>query len=225
MGHFERAGEILNLNTFVQIAFMDKMFSFDKIMQLPSRYRTNLINMVSGFKAANLIGTKSKNGQPNLAVFNSVVHIGANPPYLGFILRPTTVERHTYENLKETGVYTINQITTAIHKQAHRTSAKYDRTISEFDAVGLTEFYQNDFHAPFVAESHIKIGLSFQEEHLVQCNNTRLIIGKIEHLILPKKAILEDGDVNLEDLDTAAVAGLYNYYSPEHLGKYGYVKP
>jgi len=204
---------------------MTKAFTFDEIMRLPSRYRANLINKVSGFKPANLIGTKSKSGQTNLAVFNSVLHIGANPPYLGFILRPTTVERHTYENIKETGVYSINQITTAIHKQAHQTSAKYDRDISEFEAVGLTEFYQNDFHAPFVTESHIKIGLSFQEEQLIKCNDTRLVIGKIEYLILPEVAILEDGDVALEELDTAAIAGLYNYYKPEHLGKYGYVKP
>lgn len=204
---------------------MNKTFTFHEIMDLPSRFRANLINKVSGFKSANLIGTKSKSGQTNLAVFNSVMHIGANPPYLGFILRPTTVERHTYENIKETGFYTINQITTKIHQQAHQTSAKYERGVSEFEAVGLTEFYQNDFHAPFVTESHIKIGLSFQEEQLIQCNDTRLIIGKIEHLILPETAILEDGDVTLEELDTAAVAGLYNYYKPERLGKYGYVKP
>jgi flavin reductase (DIM6/NTAB) family NADH-FMN oxidoreductase RutF len=204
---------------------MTKAFTFDEIIELPSRYRANLINKVSGFKSANLIGTQSKNGQTNLAIFNSVMHIGANPPYLGFILRPTTVQRHTYENIKETGVYTINQVTTKIHQQAHQTSAKYERAISEFEAVGLTEFYQDDFHAPFVAESHIKIGLSFQEEQLIQCNDTRLVIGKIEHLILPEAAILEDGDVALEQIDTATVAGLYNYYKPEHIGKYGYIKP
>lgn len=204
---------------------MEKILTFDEIMQLPSRYRANLINKVSGFKSANLIGTKSKRGQTNLAVFSSVVHIGANPPYLGFILRPTTVERHTYENIKETGVYTINQITTAIHKQAHQTSAKYERTISEFDAVGLTEHYYQDFYAPFVEESHIKIGLSFEEEQLIKCNDTRLVIGKIEHLMLPETVILEDGDVILENLDTVAIAGLYNYYKPELLGKYEYMKP
>lgn len=204
---------------------MSKHFTFDDIMQLPSRYRGNLMNKVSGFKPANLIGTKSNSGQTNLAVFNSVMHIGANPPYLGFILRPTTVERHTYENIKETGVYTINQVTTAIHHKAHKTSAKFDKDVSEFDAVGLGEYYQEGFSAPFVEESHIKIGLSFQEEQLIQCNGTRLVIGKVEHLILPEEAILEDGDVVLEDLDTAAVAGLYNYYKPKHLGKYGYEKP
>ena len=204
---------------------MEKLFTYNDIMQLPSRFRANLINTVSGLKSANLIGTKSKNGHTNLAIFNSVVHIGANPPYLGFILRPTTVERHTYENIKETGVYTINQITTVIHKKAHQTSAKYDRGVSEFKAVGLTESYQKDFYAPFVEESHIKIGLSFQEEQLIQCNDTRLVVGKIEHLIVPEQAIGEDGDVTLQLLDAIAVAGLYNYYKPEHIGTYGYAQP
>ena len=137
-------------------------FSYDDLMQLPSRYRGRLLNKISGLKPANLIGTKSKNGQPNLAIFNSVVHIGANPPYLGFILRPTTVERHTYENIKETGLYTINQISAQIHKKAHQTSAKYERGVSEFASVGLTEWYQQDFNAPYVAESHIKIGLQVE---------------------------------------------------------------
>ena len=204
---------------------MEKLLSYEAIMQLPSRYRANLITMVSGVKAANLIGTRSKQGETNLAVFNSVVHIGANPPYLGFVIRPTTVPRHTYENIMETGFYTINQITTAIHKKAHQTSAKYDRGISEFDAVGLEAYYHQDFFAPFVKESKIKIGMSFMEEQLIRCNGTRLIVGKIEHLIVPENAILDDGMVDLEALDTAAVSGLYTYFKPTHIGTYGYQKP
>lgn len=204
---------------------MEKLLSFDALMELPSRYRANLINMVSGIKAANLIGTRSKQGETNLAVFNSVVHIGANPPYLGFVLRPTTVPRHTYENILETGFYTINQITTAIHKKAHQTSAKYDKGISEFDAVGLEEFYHQDFLAPFVNESRIKIGMSFVEEQLIKCNGTRLIVGKVDHLIVPENTILHDGSLDLEALDTVSVSGLYTYFKPEQIGAYTYQKP
>lgn len=200
-------------------------FTYDDLMQLPSRYWGMLLNKVSGLKPANLIGTKSKDGQTNLAVFNSVVHIGANPPYLGFILRPTTVERHTYQNIKQTGVYTINQITTQIHQQAHQTSAKYERSVSEFEAVGLTEFYHEGFHAPFVAESPIKIGLQFEEEHYIKCNDTRLVIGKVQHLLLPKGIIEDDGHIALEKLDSVAIGGLDSYYSIAKLGRYAYAKP
>lgn len=200
-------------------------FTYHDLMQLPSRYRGVLLNKVSGLKPANLIGTKSKDGQTNLAVFNSVVHIGANPPYLGFVLRPTTVERHTYENIKETGVYTINQITTEIHQQAHQTSAKYERNLSEFEAVGLTEYYHEDFQAPFVGESHIKIGLQFEEEHYVKCNDTRLVIGKVQHLLLPKGIIEDDGHIALEKLHSVVIGGLDSYYSIVQLGRYAYAQP
>jgi len=200
-------------------------FSYDELMQWPSRYRGTLLNKVSGLKSANLIGTQSKEGHTNLAIFNSVVHIGANPPYLGFILRPTTVARHTYENIKATGLYTINQITAQMHQKAHQTSAKYERGLSEFKAAGLTEFYHRDFSAPFVAESHIKIGLQFEEEHYVKCNDTRLVIGKVEYLLLPDRSVEDDGHIALEKLDGVAIGGLDAYYSIEKLGRYAYAKP
>ncbi len=204
---------------------MNKTYSFDQLMQLPGRYRGRLLNNISGLKSANLIGTSSAKGQANLAIFNSVVHIGANPPYLGFVLRPTTVERHTYENIKATGVYTINQITTAIHEKAHQTSAKYEKGVSEFEAVGLTPLYHDNFPAPFVTESPIKIGLEFEEEHYIQCNATRLVIGKVVHLQLPEAVIAEDGHVALEQLDSVAIGGLDSYYQVEKLGRYGYAEP
>ena len=197
----------------------------DKISQLPSRYRAKLINNISGFKSANLIGTVSEVGLENLAVFNSVVHIGASPPYLGFVLRPTTVERHTYENLKSTGYYSINQIHAGIHQKAHMTSGKFDRGVSEFESCGLTAEYLNGFPAPFVAESFIKIGLSFAEEHVMTCNGTIFVVGKIELLEFPAGAVMKDGHVDLESLGTVAISGLESYFSAKGLGRYGYFKP
>ena len=81
------------------------MMYFDKsdIVQFDKIHRINLMNSLSGYKSANLIGSISPEGEENVAVFSSLVHLGSNPPLLGFILRPTTVPRNTYQNLKETG--------------------------------------------------------------------------------------------------------------------------
>ena len=49
-------------------------------LPMEDRKRIALINSLSGFKSLNLIGTINNQGQTNLAIFNSVVHIGANPP-------------------------------------------------------------------------------------------------------------------------------------------------
>ena len=204
---------------------MENCFDYEKLMQLDGRYRANLINKIAGYKTANLIGTRSGSGQENLAVFNSVVHVGANPPYLGFVLRPTTVERPTDENVVETGYYTINQITERIHGQAHMTSAKFQRGVSEFETCGLEPYYIKGFSAPFVAESAIKIGLQLEEVCHIKSNDTRLVVGKVIQVILPDGALGEDGDLALESLHTVAIGGLDTYYKGVKLGRYGYARP
>lgn len=200
-------------------------FNKEEIKQLESRYRANFFNTLSGYKSANLIGTFSESGISNLAVFNSVIHIGANPQLMGFILRPTTVERHTYNNILHSKCYTINHIHKGIIEQAHQTSAKYERNISEFEKCGLNEEYLKDFPIPFVQESKIKIGLKFVEEHLIHANDTRLIIGEVVKVSIAEEFILEDGSVNLPAAETVAISGLDTYLEGNLLEKLSYARP
>lgn len=204
---------------------MPVQFDLHALLQMEGRKRATLINKVAGYKTANLIGTRSAGGVDNLAIFNSVVHIGANPPFLGFILRPTSVERHTYENLRETGVYTINMVTEGIHREAHMTSGKFPEGVSEFEACGLQPWYLEGFAAPFVADSPVKVGLSFVEAHTLACNGTHLVVGQIEHLVLPEDTLSPDGDIDLEALGAVAIGGLDTYYRGVKLGRYGYFRP
>lgn len=198
--------------------------TLEDIMDMERRKRATMMNYLSGFKSANLIGTKSATGQLNVAVFNSVVHIGANPPYMGFILRPVTVPRHTYQYINETGYYTINHIHKSFYKAAHQTSAKYDTSVSEFDAVGITPVYRNDFHAPFVEESVIQMGLELKEIHRIECNDTLLIIGKVIELYLPEDCIDEKGHVDIGALGSVAIGGLDTYYEASKLEQLEYAR-
>tara|TARA_Y100000766_G_C18675124_1_gene491955 strand:- start:460 stop:705 length:246 start_codon:yes stop_codon:yes gene_type:complete len=71
-----------------------------QIMQLDRLTRLNLINSISGIQNVHLIATKSNKGVSNLSIINSVVHIGSNPPLLGFINRPAkNFRRDTINNL------------------------------------------------------------------------------------------------------------------------------
>ena len=69
------------------------------------------INSLSGYKSANLVGTADHQGRHNLAIVSSVVHLGAQPPLVGMIMRPDVVERHTLANIRETGWYTLPKFT------------------------------------------------------------------------------------------------------------------
>lgn len=188
-------------------------------------YKINLINSISGYKPANLIATKSQDNITNVAVFSSVVHYGSSPAILGFVCRPTTVMRNTYINIKDTGFYTINAINESIIEDAHHTSAKYSSEISEFDKTDLSPEYKNEFYAPFVAESPLKIGMKFLEEYHIKANNTILVLGEITDLYFKESMLSEDGFLNLSNQKVAAINGLDTYMVAEKYKRLSYQRP
>ncbi len=203
-----------------------KHYTKKTLDELEKLARVNLINSISGYKPANLIGTISANKQTNLAIFSSVVHLGTNPPLFGFITRPPTdAARHTYENIKEIGVYTINHAHKSFVEKAHYTSAKFDRETSEFAACGLTEEYLESFAAPFVRESRIKLGLRFVEEIPIKLNGTILVIGELEHLILPENVVQADGNIDLNAAGDACVSGLDGYHEVGKAVRFPFARP
>jgi flavin reductase (DIM6/NTAB) family NADH-FMN oxidoreductase RutF len=200
-------------------------FSVQDISKLTKLKRAALINGISGIKPLNLIGSISEKGEHNLAVFNSVTHIGSNPPLLGFILRPTTVERHTYENMLAMRVFTINQVSTSIYKEAHQTSANYSKEVSEFEAVGLTPQIISPHKAPFVKESNIKVACAYRNEYFIKENGCRHIIAEILDIYAEEKIISENGFVNLEQAEAVGAIGLDAYVSLNLLDRLDYARP
>ena len=200
-------------------------FNLKQIQELEHLYKINLINSCSGFKSANLIGTKSNNGQENVAVFSSVTHVGSNPPLLGFFCRPTTVTRHTYDNIKNTDIYTINHIDLDNFEDAHHTSAKYDQSISEFDMTGLESEYKDNCKAPFVKGAPIQLEMKFVEEYLIKANNTILVIGEIQGLHINGDLLQDDGFINLSKANIAAINGLDGYTIPKLEKRLEYQRP
>ena len=195
------------------------------IQQIEHRKRTALINSLNGFKSLNLIGTVSRENETNLAVFNSVIHLGADPALMGFISRPHSVERHTIENIQQTKFFTINHITADIFEKAHQTSARYPREQSEFEAVGLTAVYKNNFAAPFVKESKIQIALELKETMAVKSNDTLLIIGEIMDLYFPENIWLEEGVLDIEKAETLTGSALDGYHTTKLIKRMKYAKP
>jgi flavin reductase (DIM6/NTAB) family NADH-FMN oxidoreductase RutF len=192
---------------------------------MEQRKRAQLINSISGFRSVALIGTIHTEGQTNLAIFNSIVHIGSNPPLLGFIMRPDSVERHTLSNIMETGCYTINHINSSMYEKAHQTSARYPKNVSEFDAAQLTPQFKDGFMAPFVKESHIQIGMEFKERIEISINQTSMIIGEIKFVHYPANCLLEDGFIDIEKAGTITSAGLDSYHTTQLLQRLQYAKP
>lgn len=196
------------------------------IQKLDRIQRLNIINSVTGIKPANLIGTISNADEPNLAIFSSVVHLGSNPPLIGFMLRPQQeVRRHTFENIMENGFYTINHVHSSFIQKAHYTSAKFEKNVSEFEVCQLHEEYLQDFKAPFVKESRLKLGMELVQHMPIPLNGTSLIIGKIKHVIFPDHTMDTDGHIDLMKMDDVGISGLNSYYALNKIAQFPYARP
>lgn len=188
-------------------------------------FRLNLINSCTGYKSANLIATKSASGITNVAVFNSVIHLGSNPAMLGFVLRPTTVPRNTFNNIKEGAFFTVNHIHKDMIEQAHQTAAKYENNVSEFEQTGLVEEYLDGFHPPYVKQSLVKMGCRYLNEYHIAENDTIMVVAAIEHLYFEEGIQMPDGWLRLENAKTVAVSGLDGYALPVLLDRFHYARP
>ena len=180
----------------------------NEIDRLEKIYRANLINSITGYKPANLIGTVSEDGITNLTIISSVFHMGSNPPLVGYIQRPVTTPKDTYDNIKANKYYTINHVHGQFIEKAHQTSARFEKDVSEFETCGLTEEYLNGFKAPYVQESKVKIGMKLVEEIPIVHNNTILMIGEIIEIHLEEQTLEKDGNLDLNLVNDVCISGL-----------------
>ena len=188
-------------------------------------YRANLVNSLTGFKSVSLIGTVSPEGNTNLGIFSSIVHIGSNPALVGYVNRPKSAAPHTLANIEATGVYTINHVHPEFLGKAHQTSAKYPGSVSEFEAVGLTPQYLDAITAPFVLESEVKYALTLEEIIPIHLNETFLVIGRITSIHLAKDVLTSEGFLNLDLVPSVSCNGNGNYYLSQAIGEFPYAKP
>ena len=188
-------------------------------------FRLNLINSITGYKSANLIGTKTDDKINNVAVFSSVTHLGSDPPLIGIITRPENGNRNTYNNILKNKIFTINHIVKNQIISAHQSSAKYPKNVSEFDKTDLKVEFKNNFDAPFVKDSPVQIGCSFVNKYFIKENQTTLMIGQVEMLFINKKLLVEDGFVQLDREDVITVNGLDGYALPKLIKRIPYARP
>ena len=202
-----------------------KFTSATDLATMPSRPRATLFNLLSGIQPAVVISTSNENGSCNLALFNSLTHIGSNPALLGVFFRPLSVERHTYSNLKRTGTFVVNHLPASMVHTVHQTSAKFERSVSEAERLELSTARLEGFEAPYLEDALISIGLRFEEEQLIQANETLFVIGRCEWIRWNGVEYTPDGFFDWEAWSPLLVAGLDDYFSAHSLVRLAYAEP
>ena len=58
----------------------------------------------------------------------------------------------------------------------------------------------------------------------IEINNTSLIIGEIEHLIIPDNAIDDNSNIDLTSSNTVGISGLNSYYNLKKIAEHPYAR-
>jgi flavin reductase (DIM6/NTAB) family NADH-FMN oxidoreductase RutF len=198
--------------------------SQDDLSKLEKVERLNLINSCTGYKSANLIATQSLKGESNVAIFSSITHLGSNPALIGFIVRPTTVPRDTYKNIKDTGHFTVNHVTENMIVDAHHTSANYENGVSEFSKTNLEEEWKEGISVPFTKGSPVQLYCKYVNEYYIKENDTIHIIASIEQLFFDENIRHEDGWLQIEKGNVVALNGLDGYCLPKLIDRFEYAR-
>ena len=202
-----------------------KHISKEAISEMEKVERLNLINSCTGYKSANLLVTKSHEGNSNVAIFSSVTHLGSAPALIVFIMRPTTVPRDTYKNIRDIGYFTVNHITVNMIADAHHTSANYELGISEFDKTNLEAEYIENNKFPFVKGSPVKLYCKYLNEYKIEENGCLHIIASVEELFVDKHLLHEDNWIQLDRGNVIAINGLDGYALPKIKDRFHYARP
>jgi flavin reductase (DIM6/NTAB) family NADH-FMN oxidoreductase RutF len=200
------------------------MISKQSILGFEKPYRTHFVNSLAGYKQPVLVSTVSAQRQVNLAVFNSLIHVGAHPPLFGLMFRPSSVERHTLSNIKEMDYFGLNYVDHTFIKPMHQTSARYPSNVNEFEVCGFHDEWLDGVTVPFVREARIKVLMKREEEIVIQSNNTHLIIGSIEQVYLEESSVTPDGFIQFDQLGIVASQGLDTYGQVHKLDRFSYAK-
>ncbi len=203
-----------------------KKFDTDSIATMSKIPRLNLINSVTGYKSANLIGTISKEGILNVAIFSSITHLGSNPALLGFMIRPiASTPRDTYTNIKDNQYFTVNHITKAMIADAHHTSAAYDSGISEFEKTNFEPEFLEDQKVPFVKGSPVQLLCKFVNEYPILENGCIHLIASIEKIYVEDELLQKENWVRLDLAEVVTINGLDAYAVPNLIDRMEYARP
>ena len=195
----------------------------EQIEGMEQRRRAAFVNSLTGAKGLFLVGTRDSDNHFNLAPFSSIVHLGSSPPLLGMVSRPASVERHSYDNIKQEKYFSLNAITSHFYEKAHQCSARYPKHTSEFDEAGLEpEVIQG---IPTVKESPLKILMKLIREVPIIENGTIFLISEVISVHAPDQAIFKDGGLDFSQIGSLTITGLDHYHELKSLMRLSYAKP
>jgi len=187
-----------------------KTITAAEINGLEKRFRTSLINSLSGIRTAFIGITEDDRGRFNAATLSNITHVGANPAQMSILFRPDNGKRHTLSNYRNEGK--ISLVCMPLSKSAivHEVSMNAPEGIFELEIVGENYKKRQDWPHPLPTTFLYAIELEFIEEFTLN-NGCVYTVGKIQNIGLGNDVqVCDQGRVLFKQSPTLAI-GLQQY--------------
>lgn len=133
------------------------------------------------------IGTRSREGRPNLAPFSYFNGLSATPMLVGVSIglkRPDrseapSVGKDSLENIRDTGAFSVSMVTERHLEAMVRTSGAWDAGIDEFEEAGLATAECETVVAPYVADAPAVLECRLSQVVALGTSPNTLVIGEV----------------------------------------------
>lgn len=174
------------------------------------RYRTSLINSLSGIRTAFIGITEDDRGRYNAGTLSNVTHVGAHPAQMSILFRPDNGKRHTLSNYRNQGQVTLVCMPLSKSATVHEVSMNAPEGIFELEVVGESYKEHEGWPHPLPTAFLYAIELEFIEEFTLN-NGCVYTVGKIRNIALGENVKVGDqGKVLFKQSPTLAI-GLQQY--------------
>jgi hypothetical protein len=197
---------------------MDSSLNRKQILDLDKRYRTALINSLSGVRTA-FVGVTGEQDSWNATTLSNITHVGAHPPQVSVLFRPPNEQRHTLQNYRDYGKMTLVCMPFRKCNTVHEVSVNAPKDVFELELLDEPVQFVKGWQHPIPIDFIYAIELEYVEEFTLgnQCVYTVGLINQIKWS--QSLHISEQGQVLFQESPVLAI-GLQQYTSILTQGKH-----
>lgn len=163
-------------------------------------------------------GTEPGFDRDNLITIAWAGVVNSNPPMISVSIRP---ERHSYDQIVQSGVFCLNLISRSLCKATDYCGVKSGRDVDKFKEMGLHARQVEGFPAPALEEA--PAFLCCRVKQRIPLGTHDLFLCAVEQVYVRDELFDADGSLHLDRADLIAYAhGEYFPLKPRPEGFFGY---
>lgn len=163
-------------------------------------------------------GTQPGFDRNNLITIAWAGVVNSNPPMISVSIRP---ERHSYDQIKQSGVFCLNLINRPLCRATDYCGVKSGRDVDKFADLGLHAREVEGFPAPALDEA--PAFLCCRVKQIIPLGSHDLFLAQVEQVFVRDEYFDPDGSLHLSRADLIAYAhGEYFPLKPRPEGFFGY---